>query len=149
MELLLAAALVSVVALAAFAAYGTAQNYLRDAMTMSRLQADTGLALRHLSRNLRRANALHFDAAARKLDLTVPTNPADLTQTQTLTYQFNPPQGTLVFTDGAGASQTLADHVTIFDVTATGTTAAVTLTSTSGTQTFSATSTTVVRGRQE
>lgn len=151
METLLAAVLVALVALAAFAAYGTAQNYLRDAMTISRLQADVGFALNHLSRNLCRATVIQFDAAANELDVTVPTiDSTGLIKPTTMAYwrQGAELRWAQDKTQKA-AYQVLADHATAFTVAATGTAATVTLTCAAGTQTFTLTSTTVIRGRQE
>ncbi|OGX40067.1 MAG: hypothetical protein A3C53_07225 [Omnitrophica WOR_2 bacterium RIFCSPHIGHO2_02_FULL_68_15] len=170
MEALLASALVSLVALGAFAAYGTSQTTLRQSFELSRLQGDTGFALRHLTRNLRQASGMAFDdtfpaddPVAAELQVTIPTDPDDPSATTTMRYWrdrqtvSDPDDDVLRWAEDAAApdtNQILADHVTAFAVAdAGGSAVTVTLTTAFGRpplrQSYTLTSTVTLRGRQE
>lgn len=155
MEILLASILLSLVAMGAFAIYGSSQTYLRDSMTQGRLQSDTAFALRHIARNVRRASAVTPDNATGGFRLTIPST------TTSVTMLYWIPAGTqLLRWDNdlavAGGEQTLADRVTTLAVTdaslapmtAASTSLAITLTSTAGGQAFTLSTTTTLRGRQ-
>lgn len=163
MEALLASALMSLVALGAFAAYGTSQTTLRQSFELSRLQGDAGFALRHLTKNLRQASGMLFDTVTEELKVTIPTDLNDPSVTRTMLYWrdrqivSDPDDDVLRWAEDAavpGTNQVLAHHVTAFTVAKAGNSAVtVTLTTAFGhppfRQSYTLASTVTLRGRLE
>jgi len=79
--------MLSIVALAFAALYGTAQSYLTDAVNVSGAQGGATLAMEHLTRSLRNATAVAFDATQRRLSITYRPNPDAPSQTRVMRYE--------------------------------------------------------------
>ena len=86
-DLLLAVSLLSFVALAFAALYGTAQSYLTDTISATEAQGGATMAMEHLTRSLRNATAVAFDTAQRRLSITYRPNPSDPNQTRVMRYE--------------------------------------------------------------
>ena len=104
-ELLIAAALVSFVALGFAALYGTAQTYMTNTLTSSESQGDAAYAIEHLSRNLRRGTNVTFTGG--NLDITFRNT---ITDTSDTVMRYTQTGTNLIFTPdlaAPGTTQTL------------------------------------------